>query len=384
MLGRRHHRVEHQLAVLAAGVALTGERSARDHVVAVDGTGAGEDAVVESEQADHAVRHRPHRHQRGHGERAGAEVGARRPAGHPLAHQRADVRQAQLEARPLGGAEHRGELAVHLCGLPLVAAPDGGQLVDTVADRGQPVGDRVAPVHPVGDRPQPCEALRQPAGEVDAGAPDVVERQRGAEEPVGVVADRDPGEHAVETEGPGVLHVALEAERLAVRGVEGPADAGVLHPPGDGLEVGVGEPEAAAHRIGGQQVQDRAGLGPPPGEVEQTADDGEQRVGLGQRPVGQPDPEPVTGVPADVTHPERGGHQRRVGLDVGAHHEDVARLQGRVVVEQAEHHLAQHLDLARGPVAGVHLDRPVARVDAALVGRRYGVGRKIGLQPAEE
>ena len=283
-----------------------------------------------------------------------------------------------------GGVDHRGQLAVDLRGLPLVAARDGGQLVDPVADGRQPVGDRVAAVEPVGHLAEPVEALGEPAGEVDAGAADVVERQRRTEEPVGVVADRHPGEDPVEAEAPGVLHVALQAERLAVVGVEGPPDAGLLHPVGDRLEVGVGEPEATAHRPGGQQVEHPARLGPAAGEVEQLAHDGEQRVGLGQRPVGQPDPQLVAGVPADVAHPERGRDQRRVGLDVGAHHQDVARLEGRVVGEQAEHHLAQHLDLAGRAVAGVHLDRVV--VGAERAGRRVdgGVGGDVVLQPAEQ
>ena len=56
VLGRGDDRVEHQLAVLAAHVALAGERAAGEHVVAVDRAGPREDAVVETEQADHAVR----------------------------------------------------------------------------------------------------------------------------------------------------------------------------------------------------------------------------------------------------------------------------------------------------------------------------------------
>ena len=65
----------------------------------------------------------------------------------------------------------------------------------------------------------------------------------------------------------------------------------LLHPVGDRLEVGVGEPEAAAHGLGGEQVEHPARLGAAAGEVEQLADHAEQRVGLGQRPVGQPHPQ---------------------------------------------------------------------------------------------
>ena len=54
--------------------------------------------------------------------------------------------------------------------------------------------------------------------------------------------------------------------------------------------------EPASHRLGREQVEHSARLGPPAGEVEQLAHHGQQRVGLGQRPVGQPDPELVAGV----------------------------------------------------------------------------------------
>ena len=225
--------------------------------------------------------------------------------------------------------------------------------------------DRVAAGEPVGDVLQPVEQLREPAGQLDAGGPDVVERQRRADpaRSVGlrVVGHRDPGQHPVEAEAPGVLDVVVEAVRRAVLLVVRPADAGLLDPAGDRLEVVVGQPEAAAHGVGCDQVEHRARLGPAAGEVEQLADHGEQRVGLGQRPVGQPHLQQLARVAAGdrLAHAERGLDQRRVGLDVGAHHQDVARLEGLVVGEQAEQHLAQHLDLAGRTVAGVHLHAAV-------------------------
>ncbi|SKS35833.1 Uncharacterised protein [Mycobacteroides abscessus subsp. abscessus] len=56
-----------------------------------------------------------------------------------------------------------------------------------------------------------------------------------------------------------------------------------------------------------------------------------------------------------------GRYQRRVGFDVGAHDEDVARLQCGIVGQQAQQHLAQHIDLTCRAVAGMHLHGPVAR-----------------------
>jgi len=85
----------------------------------------------------------------------------------------------------------------------------------------------------------------------------------------------------------------------------------------------------------------------------------------------------------DVPEAEPSGDQRCVGLDVGTHHEDVARLERRVVLKQAEQHLAEHVDLARGPVTGVHLDRPVPGGERAAF-RAYGVGRQVGLEPPQQ
>ena len=115
------------------------------------------------------------------------------------------------------------------------------------------------------------------------------------------------------------------------------------------------------------------------------AGDAEQRVGLDERAVGEPHPQPVRGMRAvhHVAEPEVRVDQRRVGLDVRAHHQDVARLQRRVVGEQAEQHLAQHVDLAGRAVAAVHLDGAVVVVQRPAV-RPDGVGGDVGLQPAEQ
>ena len=75
---------------------------------------------------------------------------------------------------------------------------------------------------------------------------------------------------------------------------------------------------------------------------------------------------------------ERGGDQRSELLDVGAHHDDVARLKCGIVSEQADEHLPQHLHLTIGAVAGVELHASVGSARApALVLRE----RLRGSQP---
>ena len=96
-------------------------------------------------------------------------------------------------------------------------------------------------------------------------------------------------------------------------------------------------------------------------------------------------PQPVSGMRAvhHVAEPEVGDDQRRVGLDVRAHHQDVARLQRRVVLQQAEQHLAQHVDLTGRAVAAVHLHGAVIRRERAPLWPN-GIGGDVGLQPAEQ
>ena len=57
--------------------------------------------------------------------------------------------------------------------------------------------------------------------------------------------------------------------------------------------------------------------------------------------------------------PECSTNQRCVRFDVRAHHEYVARLQCRVVLEQSEQAFAEHLDLPCRPVASVDLNCPI-------------------------
>ena len=84
--------------------------------------------------------------------------------------------------------------------------------------------------------------------------------------------------------------------------------------------------------------------------------------------------------------------QRREDLDIGAHDDDVARLERRVVGEQVQDRVAHHLDLAGAAVAGVHLQAAIVRLEQhALVGRagerqarRRAVGANVGLDPAEQ
>ena len=286
------------------------------------------------------------------------------------------------------------QLPVELRLLPQVGLRHPGQPPDPVAEGAQPVGHGRSGVQALQTALEAVDELGQPAGQLDVAAADVVERQCHAEVHVLVTGQRDAGQHPVEAGPPGVLAERLHLEAGALPAVEAPPHAGLGHPTGDPGEVVVVQPEPSAADVEPDQVEHLAGPRPPGREAHQRQGDREQGVGAAQRAVGQPHPEVVSGVTAGpgsggdhVGETEAGLDQGGVGLDVGAHHHDVARLEGGVVLEQPDQHLAQHLDLACRAVAGVHLHTAVVlgqRPARELDGRRRVVGPDVGLQVPEQ
>ena len=89
---------------------------------------------------------------------------------------------------------------------------------------------------------------------------------------------------------------------------------------------------------------------------------------------------------------EGGVDQRGEGLDVGTHDDDVASLERRVLDQQMEDRVADHLDLPRPPVAGVDLETAIVVVQdrprVLFVGKRSTgrppVGPDVSLQMREK
>ena len=239
-----------------------------------------------------------------------------------------------------------------------------------------PAVDRLGVGERVDRRPGAVDELGEAAREIDRAAVDVVERQHAMHEPPILLGHRDAEEDPVQTASPGVGLQRAELERLAVAGVEPPADPARRDPVLHSREVVVVEPEPPAHGLASGQVEQLRRGRALVGERQQLTDHAEHRVGLAQRPVGEPDAQVgqglavVAGEHAGVvlvlvtvsSGAERGLDQRRERLDVGAHDDHVARLERRVVLEQVQDRVAQHLDLAGAAVAGVDLDAAVVGV----------------------
>ena len=338
------------------------------------------------------MRHRAHRHHRAHGQLPGAEVGPGRAAAQPVGEQGADVGQGQRDRRrPISGIlSDLCELALGLGPLPLVGLGDVGEPGHPSAQRLQPVGERVLAGEVVEGDCQPVDQLRQPAGEVDVAAVDVVQRQRPVDPPQPVLGHRRPEQNAVEASAPGVLRDRGQVVRRAVFTVEPPPNARRRHPTPQAFQVVVGESEPPPNGRRRGEVEHLARRNAGIGEFEHRRNGGEQRVGLAQGAVGEADPEPVTGVAVlvgrgVVSKAERRGDQRRVVLDVRAHDQHVAWFEGGVLGKQADEHLAQHLDLPLGPVAGVYLQGSVGWIEERSRRRdRVRVILQGLLQPPEQ
>ena len=281
-LGGRADGVQQQLAVLGADVALAGHRLPSQRVIAVRSSGAREDGVVEADQADHPMRYRPHRHHGAHGQRPGAEVGPGGTAGQVPAEQLGHVRQPQLGLIPWpGGGHHIVEFPLQLAELPGVGVLEAGDQPDAVGQRGEPLAQRPGAAERVHDGLQTCAELRQPTGQFDAVAADVVERQGGLDPGLRVIRQCHPGQDPVQPEPPGVVD-EVDAVGTAVPGVETPSDIGLPHPVGDIDQVVVGESEASPDRGGVGDVEDLGGGHPASGQGEQLGGHRQQRIGLHQ------------------------------------------------------------------------------------------------------
>ena len=356
--------------------------------------------------------------QRAHGEMAGAEVRARGAALQAARQERPHLHRRQRWARRRGGRVVRlGHQLVQdplqLGPLPAVTPRGGGQRVGRLADGVRPVTQGLARVQRLHRLTHAGDQLREPAGELDRPAVDIVEREHSGEQPLAVLGHRHAQQQPVQPGPPGAALHLLQLVRGAVRSVQPPADPSLRDPASEPGDVVVVEPEAAADRAAVSQVQHLRGRQPLLGQVQQLRHDAQHRVGLAQRPVGQPNPEvdrcPGVGArrPAAVgSGPAAGGvvvhrrlpgaegglDQRRERLDVRAHDDHVPGLQRRVVRQRVEDRVTDDLHLARPAVAGVDLDaavvcfqeRPVLGRPGKRHARCAAVVPDVLLDPAEQ
>ena len=137
------------------------------------------------------------------------------------------------------------------------------------------------------------------------------------------------------------------------------------HGPGEGalaLQRGGIEPGGIGNRRTGQQVEDFVQAKARHRQAEQAHEHFRQRFAGQRAGVGQGIGNEIV-VPVAAT--EHGFDVRRVRVDVGGQHRDLARLQRRVearIFQQAAQLVVQHLHFAQWRVAGMHLQAGITTI----------------------
>ncbi len=214
---------------------------------------------------------------------------------------------------------------------------------------------------------QPLDEFGQTTRQLDVAALDVVQWERLSEQPLAVLGHGHAEQDPVQAGTPGVGPDAAELEGLPVGGIEPPTHIRIADPLFEACQIVVGEPEPAPHRLTAGQVEDLADCHPRGRELEYLGEDTHHRIGLAKRTVSQADLQLARAVAATsllFMCAESRLDERGEVLDVGAHHDDVARLEIRVLRQMVQDRIAQDLDLAAPAVAGVH-------ADAVVVGRQW-------------
>ena len=224
----------------------------------------------------------------------GAEVGPRRPALQAVGHHRPHIVTAEptgLTSSPVVASRpaRRGAAASWArCQLSrvVVARHRVGDARQVSAQRrsvpsGEVIERRSQAVHELGEAP----------GQLDVAAVDVVEGEDPAEEPLALLGHGHAQQYAVEPRLPGVRSDAGRAgtARGARRRSPSARPAPLTHSSTRNRSSSL-KPEPAADRLAARQVEHLGRRDPAPWRDRAPRPDADDRIGLPERAVGQPDP----------------------------------------------------------------------------------------------
>ena len=378
VIARRQQCVEQQLAILAAHVAVADPRVARRQVVAVPLDVPGEAPVVQAEQADHPVRDRAHRHQRADGQVPGTEVRPGRPALETVGHDRAHVVAA--ESRPRSPPRRpwprpRARRAARSVG------PVARRRAVTVA-----VSESAMRASVLGPRHRPSRTPARGSSALRRRSTNSATRPASSMSPL-----------STSSSGSAPPKSRWRSSAIATpRSIRSRPACHVLAPMPSSWNAprwSASKPQrtnapsthSSSRNRSSSLKRNRRRTGSRPArsstsvavirrgeQLEDLGQHAHHRVGLPERPVGQSDLERRPGssdrvvvvVPAERRLDERGEV-----LDVGTHDDDVAGLEGRIVLEEVQDGVAQHLDLTAPAVTRVHPDAVVVGLEQGSLGR---------------
>ena len=204
-------------------------------------------------------------------------------------------------------------------------------------------------------RPINDEQLDQRIERIERGAFEIRPRRHAGD--VGIVAGGVTEQQAIEREAPRERIVGGRAEPRAMCRVESPARAGRLDP---ARRRSIDSASRSKRRIsGGNAMRSSTSLlvARDCAEIEQAQNEigdrrGDQRAFVGDRVRNE--------TRRALRAAEHRRDVRRIEIDVGRHHGDVARLELRIFLEQRAQLIVQHFDFAHTRVASVHLQCALA------------------------
>ncbi|MNQ70476.1 hypothetical protein D3C85_851160 [compost metagenome] len=353
-------RLKEEVAVIIAAGAIPAPRRHSHQIEPHGGQGARVDAVVHAEQADLLEGDGAHRHQ-------GAEVdltGEEALAGAGLPQHAAEVILQQicgdglLEARFPELSLPLGQLAANELELTLFLLVGQIEALQQRQQAGVPLCQWLRLL-------QPGQKLSQ---RIDKPG-ELAERQALLAFDISVGKDarhRFPiphgktEQHAAQAEQPAVAGHGRQIETDGVAVIQPPADAGLLHPDPQLVELVVIQLEAAQHgghlENGEQLPRPQASVGQP----EQGEEALQQRALLTRRPIRD----------RKRDLPPRAKHRLNVGavaVHIRHHHHHIFRGEGGILFEQRQQPVVQHFQLAHRAVTGVDLQGSIRRIDRALV-----------------
>ena len=159
----------------------------------------------------------------------------------------------------------------------------------------------------------------------------------------------------MQAEIPGVLRqVGRQTQPAALLGVQTPSRVGGLHPTVQQRQLGLGDAEARAQCRHLQQVKHIAHRQPALRQAQQLFQRAQQRIVVALTTVGQRERD-VARIVA-LQQAEHCLHMRRIGGDVGHHHDHVAWLQRRIGGKRRQQLVVQHRHLALRTMRDVESD----------------------------
>ncbi len=380
---RRHERLEDQVTVFVARIPVAGHPPGASQVDTAVVRRAREAAVIHAEQAHDAERHIAHGLQRADRDRAG-DVSISLPRHvEPAVEDATDHRERDVAFERAGLVPQGFERLDDLLAEPRGGRRHGGEIVARQGERIDPPGHGARSAqgtHVRNDRPHRCgeAAEEQAAFGVESATPLPAVRRHDVDAAAGlqqlVVGLHHHAEgQATQAEQPGVVVVVGLSRGIAIGCVGAPADTRFHGPLLHSGHLLLGELCAPADGEQPHQVEHRRSGHASFGHLEQAQERIGEGVDASQGAIGDlhGDLRAAVGAPGMVGPAlvgpllEHGLNQRRECLDVGSHHHDLAG-SDVVPIEQIEQHVAQHLDLTRRAVTGVHLHGVVAAIEHAL------------------